>query len=72
MAPPNQLHVSEWILRYTATSARLCVVRDQPINLVPNTTFALPESDALPLLALFQRRGCSRELCIVHRPKGVT
>jgi len=66
----NALLPTDWILRYSATSTILCVVNDVPLSLTGSTVFALPESDALSLLALFQRRRCSSELSIVHRPKG--
>ena len=67
----NALLPTDWILRYSATSTILCVVNDAPLSLIGSTTFALPEPDALSLLALFQRRGCSTELSILHRPRGV-
>jgi len=67
----NALLPTDWILRYTATAHILCVIHEQPLSLTANSTFALPEPDALSLLALFQRRGCSTELSILHRPKGV-
>lgn len=62
---------TDWILRYTATAHLMAMVRDEPLSLNTNSTFALPESDALSLLALFQRRGRSHELLILHRPKGI-
>ena len=68
---PSTLQPTDWILRYSATTHLLCVVQEQPLSLTANSTFALPEPDALSLLALFQRRGCSTELSILHRPKGV-
>lgn len=60
---------TDWILRYTATAHLMAIVKDEPITLLPNSTFALNETDALFMLALFQRRGQPLALTILHRPE---
>jgi hypothetical protein len=67
---PAALLEHNWILRYTATSQRLVVTDDVPLQLLPNATFALGETSALHLLALFQRQDQSADLVILHRPEG--
>ncbi len=58
---------TDWILRYTATAQLTAIIQDHPIALTRNCTILLPESHALSLLALFQQRGQSTEMEIVHR-----